>query len=58
MMVLVTSSLMASSYLQTCCKLLKQLGSISLRITFDNELALSLLTTCSRFVISKPEQAM
>ena len=35
----------ATRYLQTCCKFLKQLAS-------------NLWTTCSRLVITKPEQAM
>ena len=39
--------------------LLKQCASTkSLGFIFDNQIASSLLTTCSRLVIIKPEQAM
>ena len=45
-------------YLQTCCELFKQLA-IKLAVKqVDNQLASSLLTTWSRLVIIKPEQAM
>ena len=43
---------------QTCCKLLKQLSSNLWIKSLDNQLASSLLITCSRLVIIKPEQAM
>ena len=45
-------------YLQTCRKLLKQLASSLWIRSLDNQLAASLLTTCSTLVIIKPEQAM
>ena len=68
----VASSLLASSsciksvkirldatwYLQTSCNLLKQLASSLWIKSPDNQLASSLLTTCSRFVVIEPEQAM
>ena len=47
-----------TSYLQTCCKLLEQNASSLWIKSLDNQFALSLLTTCSGFVIIKPEQAM
>ena len=50
--------LIATLYLQTCYKLLKQLASSLWIKSLDNQLAASLLTTCSRLVIIKPEQAM
>ena len=48
--------LSATWYLQTCCKLMKQLAS-SLHAC-SSQLAASLLRTCNRLVIIKPEQAM
>ena len=45
-------------YLQTSYKLLKKLASSLWIKSLDNQLASSLLTTCSRLVIIKPEQAM
>ena len=50
--------LVASCHLQTCYNLLKQLAA-SLWITgFDNQLAISLVTTCIRLVINTLSQAM
>ena len=47
-----------TSDLQTYCKLLKQLWSNLWIKSLDNQFSSSLLTTCSRLVIIKPEQAM
>ena len=48
--------LAATLYLLTCCKLTKQLASNL--AACSSQLAASLLTTCNRLVIIKPEQAM
>ena len=50
--------LVATWYLQICCKLLKQLASSLWIKTLYNQLASTLLTTCSRLATTKPEQAM
>ena len=53
----VCENLTCCKCLQTCCKLLKQLASALWIKSLDNHLASSLLTTCSRLVIIKLEQA-
>ena len=58
------ASLLSSQINQACClhwtlcKLLKPLASSLWIKNLDNQLASSLLTTCSRLVVIKPEQAM
>ena len=49
-------TLFTNTHLQTCCKSLKQFASSLWIKSLDNQLASSLLTTCSRLVIIKPEQ--
>ena len=50
--------LFVTFHLQTCYNLLKQLAASLWMISFDNQLATSLLTTCNRPVVNKLSQAM
>ena len=45
--------LVATCHLQTCSNLLKQLAASLWITSFDNQLATSLLTTCSSLVVNK-----
>ena len=50
--------LVATCRLQICYNLLKQLAACLWIISFDNQLATSLLTTCNRLVVKKLSQAV
>ena len=50
--------LVATCHLQTYSNLLKQLAASLWITSFDNQLAISLLTTCNRLVVNKLSQAV
>ena len=50
--------LVSTCHLSTCYNLLKQLAASLWIKSFDNQLATSLLATCSRLVVNKLSQAM
>ena len=50
--------IVVTCHLQTCYNLLKQLAASLWITSFDNQLVISLLTTCNRLVANKLPQAM